>query len=69
MKVLRVIAKQIMGLFLDDGFLAVAALLVIGAVAVLTKVAAVGSPVAGGLLLGGSVIILVASVWRAAHAR
>jgi hypothetical protein len=50
MSVLRAIAKEIIGLFVDDSFLAAAALILLGTAGVLIK--AVGlSPLAIGVLL------------------
>jgi hypothetical protein len=66
-KLLRVIGQEIVGLFLDDEFLAVAALIVVGAVAVLVKVFDVAPIVSGSVLVGGCVGILAISVWRTAH--
>ena len=67
MKLLLAAGREIVGLFLDDEFLAVAALLVIAAAAILVKIFVAPPLVAGLVLLGGAVGALLATVWRARH--
>lgn len=69
MNTLRLVAQEIVGLFLDDEFLAVAALVVVGVAAVLVKVVGTASVAAGGFLLAGCVGVLLVSVWRTAQPR
>jgi hypothetical protein len=69
MNLLRATGNEILGLFLDDEFLAVAALIVVSSVAVLLKAFSVVPLAAGGVLLGGCVGVLLISIWRTAHAR
>jgi hypothetical protein len=69
MNLLRATGNEILGLFLDDEFLAVAALIVVSSVAVLLKAFSVVPLAAGGILLGGCVGVLLISIWRTAHAR
>lgn len=54
---------------LDDEFLFVAALSVVGVAVVLAEVLAVPPLATGGVLLGGVVGALFVSVWRTAHTR
>ena len=67
MTMLQTIGKELLGLFLDDEFLAVAVLIVVG-VAALLAMALTGAPlVAGAVLVAGSVAALLFSVWQAAQ--
>jgi hypothetical protein len=68
MKLMRAIGRELLGLFLDDEFLAVAALAVVGAAAILIKALHVAPLVAGFVLLGGCVAVLCLSIWRTARA-
>lgn len=65
MTVLALIVREIVGMFIDDEFLAVAVLAVAGTAAAL--VFWIGAPqlVAGGLLLFGCIAVLVASALKA----
>lgn len=69
MKLLQATIMEIMGLFIDDEFLLVAALSAVGAAGVLAKILAVPPLAAGGVLLGGAVGALLVSIWRTAHTR
>jgi hypothetical protein len=69
MKLLRTMGGEIVGLFLDDEFLAVAALIVVCTAAVLVKAIDIKPVVGGGALLGGCVGVLLMSVWRTASSR
>ena len=69
MKLLRIVTRKIFGLFVDDEFLALATIVVIGATAIILKVAAMGTIVNAMILLGGCLAVLVASVWRTARAQ
>ena len=69
MNLLRATGNEILGLFLDDEFLAVAARVVVSSVAVLLRAFSVVPLAAGGVLLGGCVGVLLISIWRTAHAR
>jgi hypothetical protein len=67
MKVLRLILKELVGMFIDDGSLATLALLLIVAITAAVKLLAL-PPLAGGiLLLAGCLAILLNSVRRAAR--
>jgi hypothetical protein len=68
MRLVRGTGKQILGLFLDDDFLALATLIVVSAVTVLLKAFTVSPLAAGGTLLVGCVGALFISVWRTARA-
>lgn len=67
MSVLRAVWDELLGLFVDDGSLAAAILVVVGLVAVLRDTGVVGGPVGGGLLFGGLVLILLENVRRSAR--
>ena len=69
MTLLREAWNVLIDLFFDDGFLAIAALCVVAAVAVLATLTGVSPLFSGGLLIAGCIGALVVSVWRAAHAR
>jgi hypothetical protein len=69
MKLLRTMGKEILGLFLDDEFLAAAALVVVGVSAILAKTLATAPLAAGTILLGGCVGVLVMSVRRSTQPR
>jgi hypothetical protein len=68
MRALRSFLAEIISLFLDDEFLAVTTLILVGLIAGFVKAFGVVSPIAGLLLLLGSVTILFVSVFRAAAA-
>ena len=67
MKVLRLILKELVGMFIDDSSLATLALVLIVAITAAVKLLAL-PPLAGGiLLLAGCLAILLNSVRRAAR--
>lgn len=67
MNVIRLILKELVGMFIDDGSLATLALLLIVAITAAVKLLAL-PPLAGGfLLLVGCLAILLHSVRRAAR--
>ena len=65
MDVVTLIFKEIIGMFIDDEFLAIAVLIVIAVAAALAYVAKVPSLAVGATLLVGCVLVLIGSVWRA----
>ncbi|MGR8928310.1 hypothetical protein ACU8MB_31820 (plasmid) [Rhizobium leguminosarum] len=67
MNILKVALKEFFGMFIDDGALALAALLLIAIVGVLVKFAHVDALLAATLLLPGCLLILAESVARAAR--
>ena len=69
MNLLRASFREIVGLFLDDEFLAVAVLSVIAVAAVLTKLHVIAPLAVGAVLLAGSLGVLLTSVWRTAKCR
>ena len=69
MKSLHLFGEEIIGLFLDDEFLAVTVLILVVAVIVLVKALDLVPLAAGLLLLSGCVTILFISVLRTAAAR
>jgi len=67
MKLLRAAAAELFGMFVDDGSLALALLLLVALVSLAVKVGGL-LPLAGALaLLGGCNLLLVESVLRAAR--
>jgi hypothetical protein len=69
MKSLHLFGEEIIGLFLDDEFLAVTVLILVVAVIVLVKALDLVPLAAGLVLLSGCVTILFISVLRTAAAR
>ena len=67
MRVLHAAWAELLGLFVDDGSLAAAILVLVGVVALLRRAGVVGGPLAGGLLFGGLVVILLENVRRSAR--
>jgi hypothetical protein len=67
MNLIRSIATEVFGLFVDDGNLAIAALVLVAAVAAAVKIVGL-APIAGGLVLAvGCLVILAVSVHRGAR--
>ena len=62
---LSVVMKELLGLFVDDGSLAIAVLAWVAIVAALIRVAGVSGALGGGLLFAGLAAILIENVWRA----
>jgi hypothetical protein len=67
MDTLRLIGRECLGLFVDDGFLAVAVLGVLAGAMLLAGLAA-PAVVVGGVLVAGILLVLVLSLWKAARA-
>ncbi len=65
MNVLILIFKEIVGMFIDDEFLAIAVLIVVAVAAALAYGAQMSSTAVGATLFAGCVAVLVGSVWRA----
>jgi hypothetical protein len=68
MTLLKTLLHEITGLFVDDGVLALAVLVVVGLSAWALADSRVGEGIAAGVLVGGCLLVLVASVLRAAYA-
>lgn len=68
MNAIRLVAKEFFGMFVDDGSLALLALLLVAVVTVAVKLLALPPLVGGALLLVGCLAILLLSVRRAARA-
>ena len=66
MKLLKTAARQTVSFFIDDEFLALATLAVIGITAIVVKATA-NVPAAEFTLLGGSLAVLMVSVCRSAR--
>ena len=67
MRLLAAIWAELLGLFVDDGSLAAAILVLVGVLGLLRETGAIGAPLAGGLLFGGLVVILLENVRRSAR--
>ncbi len=67
MKLMASIARELVGLFVDDGKLAVQLLSLIAAVALMVRQAVIAPGVAAGLLVLGCILILAYSLARAAR--
>ncbi|UDL86947.1 hypothetical protein LGH82_17140 [Mesorhizobium sp. PAMC28654] len=67
MNVIRLVAKEFFGMFVDDGSLALLALVLVAAIAVAVKLLALPPLLGGALLLVGCLAILLQSVRRAAR--
>lgn len=61
---LRMIWTEVIGLFVDDGRLALYTLLLVGAVALLVKGAGLAPLAGAGAVLTGCLVILGLSLWR-----
>lgn len=69
MNVVRIVLKELAGMFIDDGSLALLALILIAGVTVAVKLLALPPLLGGILLLIGCLAVLVQSVRRAASRR
>ncbi len=69
MNILLAIYKETVGLFIDDGALALLSLILVAAVAVLVELASLPALLGGLALLVGCLAILADSVWRACRNR
>ncbi|MBY5333745.1 hypothetical protein HFO99_07275 [Rhizobium leguminosarum] len=67
MNILNIALKELFGMFIDDGALALLALLLIAAVGSLVKFAHVDALLGAALLLVGCLMILAESLTRAAR--
>ena len=67
MKLIRLVLKELVGMFVDDGSLALLALVLIAAITVAVKLLALPPLIGGLLLLVGCLAILLHSVRRAAR--
>ena len=68
MTVIRLAAKEFFGMFVDDGDLALLALVLVAVIAAAVKLLALPPLLGGALLLVGCLAILLQSVRRAARA-
>ncbi|MBZ9851018.1 hypothetical protein LB565_23805 [Mesorhizobium sp. CA14] len=69
MTVIRLVFKELVGMFVDDGSLALLALILIALIAAAVKLLALPPLVGGFLLLAGCLAILLESTRRAARGR
>lgn len=65
MNLLSLILRELVGMFVDDEFLAIAVLMVVAVAAALAFWLAAPPLVTGAVLLAGSIAVLVSSVLRA----
>ena len=68
MNAIRLVVKEFFGMFVDDGNLALLALVLVAAVTTAVKLLALPPLLGGALLLVGCLAILLQSVRRAARA-
>ena len=66
MTILKAMARELLGLFMEDEFLAIGILFVVGATAVLTKALSINGPAAGAGLLVGCICVLAVGVRQTA---
>jgi hypothetical protein len=69
MTLLKTASREIVGLFVDDEFLALGALAVVGLAAVVVRAATTDTLPAAATLFGGCLVVLVAGVLRTARFR
>ncbi|SON55712.1 hypothetical protein HDIA_2171 [Hartmannibacter diazotrophicus] len=69
MTALRLAIAELIGMFVDDGMLAVFTVLLIGIVTALVEIAKLPGLLGGAILFAGSIAILAESVVRAARKR
>ena len=67
MTVLRAAIAELVGMFIDDGQLALTLVALIAIVTLLVKIAGIGGLAGGLLLLAGAIGLLVESVYRDAR--
>jgi hypothetical protein len=67
MTVVRLVVRELVGMFIDDGNLALLALILIATVTVAVKLLALPPLLGGAVLLVGCLVILMQSVRRAAR--
>ncbi|WP_095083294.1 hypothetical protein [Mesorhizobium sophorae] len=67
MNVIRLAAREFFGMFVDDGSLALLALVLVAIITTAVKLLALPPPIGGALLLIGCLAILLHSVRRAAR--
>ena len=69
MKTLSEILRNVVGLFIDDEFLAIAVLAVVAVTAALMLVVGAPAEISGAFLFLGNVVVLVRGVLRTARAK
>jgi hypothetical protein len=69
MKVMSEIVRSIVGLFIDDGFLAIGIVAIVAMTAGLIFVLEVTPLLAGIALLGGNIVVLVVGAWQTTNRR
>ena len=67
MKILSLILRELLGIFIDDEFLAIAVLAVVGLAAACTFLFAIPPIAVGAVLLIGCIAVLVSSVVKASR--
>ena len=69
MKIVRLVLKELVGMFVDDGSLALLALILIALIAAAVKLLGLPPLIGGFLLLAGCLAILLESTGRAARGK
>ncbi|NLS07943.1 hypothetical protein HGP14_32470 [Rhizobium sp. P32RR-XVIII] len=69
MNILKIVFKELLGMFIDDGALALLSLILIAAVGLVVKLGFVTALVGALILAVGCLLILAESVFRAAKAK
>ena len=67
MNLIRIILKDLFGLFVDDGSLAIAVLVCVALIAALLKSGVVSPVLCGLLFFAGLAALLIENVWRTAR--
>ena len=67
MNLLSLIVRELVGMFIDDEFLAIAVLMVVAVAAICAFILGASQLVVGGVLLVGCVFVLVSSVFKASR--
>ena len=67
MKMLKTLARETIGLFVEDEFLALAILAVVGITALIIQDTAIDAVSPALILLVGCLAVLIAGVWRTAR--
>lgn len=69
MSLLSSVFKELIGMFIDDGALALLSILLIAIITAAVEFAGLPALTAGLLLLAGCILILAESTWRAARGK
>jgi hypothetical protein len=67
MNLASIVVKELLGLFVDDGSLAIGILACVAAVAALLEFDVLSPAACGALLIAGLAALLIGNLWRAAR--